>query len=277
MSLTSASEGGDHEDQVVFSSKDLQVFHLKRTVDSTQEEAKRLLGAHRRRNTTTDQSSRVLAVIADDQRKGRGTGGRSWVASKGNLYLTCAVAMDLIPMSKVPLLPLGVGTLVAERLAQYSKTRPTVKWPNDVLLGDGLKVAGTLIENYRIDDQDWWLVGIGVNVDSYPLQLPTGQGDFHPKPRSATCLQAYAKNLDSPKAVDLGVDLASGLQRWTNLVQMEEASAIVARWKTWANMGTYTIRETGEDVVAVDIRPDGQLIVIGQDGKERLLVADYFY
>jgi hypothetical protein len=38
---------------------------------------------------------------------------------------------------------------------------------------------------------------------------------------------------------------------------MEEASAIVARWKTWANMGTYTIRETGEDVVAVDIRPDG--------------------
>jgi BirA family biotin operon repressor/biotin-[acetyl-CoA-carboxylase] ligase len=253
------------------------VFHLKHTVDSTQEEAKHLLSAHRQKNTTTDQSSRVLAIIAGDQRKGQGAGGRSWVASKGNLYLTCAVAMDLIPMSKVPLLPLGVGMLVAKCLSQCSKSCPTVKWSNDVLLGDGLKVAGTLIENYRIDDQDWWLVGIGVNVDSYPLQLPTGQGDFRPKPRSAMCLRAYANKLDSLKALDLGVDLSSGLQQWTNRVQMEEASPIVARWKTWANMGTYTIRETGEDVVAVDIRPDGQLIVIGQDGKERLLVADYLY
>jgi BirA family biotin operon repressor/biotin-[acetyl-CoA-carboxylase] ligase len=269
MSMASAAS---QKDDIVVSSEDLLVFHLKRTVDSTQEEAKRLLDEHR------SNECRILAVIADDQRKGRGTGGRSWVASSGNLFLTCAISMDLIPLKKVTLLPLGVGVLVAERLAEHAKTtRPAVKWPNDVLLG-GLKIAGILIENYRVGQQDWWLVGIGVNIDSHPLQLPPEKGGFHAKPRSATCLRDHAKGAEIPTALELGIDLTSGLQQLTRKLQTDQASLVISAWKSWAQMGaSYTIRETGEKVITVNIEDDGQLRVIGRDGQERLLVADYFY
>ena len=36
-------------------------------------------------------------------------------------------------------------------------------------------------------------------------------------------------------------------------------------------------RHQGEEVVTVDLHYDGQLRVRGQDGKERLLVADYMF
>jgi biotin-[acetyl-CoA-carboxylase] ligase BirA-like protein len=268
---TTTSGSEKQENEIIFSSEDLQVFHLKRTVDSTQEETKRFLEEHRR---TDDRS---LAVIADNQSKGRGTGGRSWVASEGNLYLTCAIPMDLIPLSKVTLLPLGVGVLVAERIAEYTRSRPTVKWPNDVLL-ENFKVGGTLIENYRAGQQDWWLIGIGVNIESHPLQLPPEKKDFHAAPRSATCLRDHAKGSTIPTAVELGLDLASGLQQWTSQIQKENASSVICTWKSWADMrSSYIIRETGESVTSVDLEIDGQLRVTGQDGIERLLVADYFY
>lgn len=257
-------------DDIVVASEDLLVFRLNHTVGSTQEEAKRLLEEH------DCNTRRMLAVIAKHQEAGRGTGGRSWVASKGNLFLTCAISMKLIP--NPTLLPLGVGIVVAERLSRYTKTRPTVKWPNDVLM-DGNKIAGTLIENFRVGSQDWWLVGIGVNVDSHPSQLPPEKGGVLAKSRPATCLQTQANEPDEiPTALELGIDLASRLEQWTKKLQRNQDSSVASEWKSWAKMGmTYTIRETGEEVTTLDIEDDGRLRVIGSDGQMRLLVTDYLY
>jgi biotin-[acetyl-CoA-carboxylase] ligase BirA-like protein len=258
---------------VLFSSDKLEVLHLKKTVESTQDEAKRLLS-----DRVGDESSPpILAVIADNQSKGRGTSGRSWVASKGNLYLTCAVPMELIPMSKLTLLPLGCGIVIAEELVLHSQSRPTLKWPNDVLL-DGLKIAGTLIENHRTKTQDWWLIGIGVNIESHPEELPKETDDALDTPRSAVSLRSHSSQSPIPTALQLGVSLTKGLQSFTELLQSQDASSIVGKWKSYADLKTlYTIRNTGETVQIIDIQLDGQLKVLGEDGRERLLVADYFH
>jgi biotin-[acetyl-CoA-carboxylase] ligase BirA-like protein len=265
--------GMDEEDHILVSSKDLTIFHLRRTVDSTQDETKRLLELHR--------PTGFLAVIADNQRKGRGTSGRSWVASEGNLFLTCAVPMNIVPLSKVTLLPLGVGLLVAEHLDRHLSCRPNVKWPNDVLV-DGKKIAGTLIENHRVGQDDFWLVGIGVNVKSHPKALPTERKDFRAVPRSATSMQEYAspEQKESPpiSALDLGLDLTRQLQEWTKDLAALDSAEFTSTWKAWSQLGMeYEIRETGEKVRVVDIAHDGQLRVIDNDGNQRLLVADYFY
>jgi biotin-[acetyl-CoA-carboxylase] ligase BirA-like protein len=259
-------------DEIIFLSPDLQIYHLKYTVDSTQEEAKRLL-----REQDEESNTLSLAVIADDQKSGRGTSGRTWHASRGNLYLTCAVPMDLIPLSKITLLPLGVGVIVAEILARHSKIRPTVKWPNDVLLKDK-KISGTLIENFRVEQQDWWLIGIGVNIESCPQQLPPEKADFHSMPRSATCLREHTNSTVLPTAVDFGSQISKHLIEWIGDLQGDTAGQVVSNWKSWADMGQlHTIRETGEQVTTVDLQTDGQLKVIGPDGRERLLVSDYLY
>jgi biotin-[acetyl-CoA-carboxylase] ligase BirA-like protein len=269
-SMTIASHS--QNDAVLFSSDKLEVLHLKKTVESTQDEAKRLLS-----DRVGESSPPILAVIADNQSKGRGTSGRSWVASKGNLYLTCAVPMELIPTSKVTLLPLGCGIVIAEELVLYSQSRPTLKWPNDVLL-DGLKIAGTLIENHRTNTQDWWLVGIGVNIESHPEELPKEKDDALDTPRSAVSLRSHSSQSSIPTALQLGVSLTKGLQSFTELLQSQDALSIVDKWKSYADLKTlYTIRNTGETVQIIDIQLDGQLKVLGKDGRERLLVADYFH
>jgi BirA family biotin operon repressor/biotin-[acetyl-CoA-carboxylase] ligase len=219
-----------------------------------------------------------LAVIADDQTKGRGTSGRSWVSTRGNLFLTCAIPMEVIPLTKVTLLPLGVGLLIAETIQPYVGCRPILKWPNDVLL-DHKKIAGTLIENHRVGTQDFWLVGIGLNIQSSPTALPTENKDFRPIPRRATCLQEYVlPNTTLPSAVELGTTLATKLRVWSSNLHQLDAVKFIEIWKAWSDIGaTYEIRETGESVRIIDIEADGQLRVETTGGKERLLVADYFF
>ena len=266
----------------------LQVYHLPYTVDSTQEQAKRLL--LKQGNNSNNNNWSALAVLADGQTNGRGTSGRQWQASPGNLYLTVALPMDAISLKQPTLLPLGVGLVVAQQLAQYSKVKPTVKWPNDVLLEDG-KIAGALIESVRLESNDnnsneyYWLIGIGVNLAHAP-ELKAEETTIAP-PRPATCLQAHLCDPNNPPShVDFGSDLAQALVKWVshNLSSTSSSStntsstSIIEEWKSWAApTTTYTLRDTGETVTLVGIQPDGQLKVRGQDGMERLLVADYFY
>ena len=244
------------------------LVHLQRTVESTQEEARRLL----------EEQPGWLTVMADDQSKGRGTSGRLWVSTPGNLFLTCAIPMKVIPLTKVTLLPLGVGLLIAETIQPYVTCRPTLKWPNDVLL-DNKKIAGTLIENHRVGTEDFWLVGIGLNIQSSPAALPTEIKDFRPIPRRATCLQEYALPTTSlPLAVDLGAALATKLRIWSSNLHELDSVRFIETWKAWSDIGaSYEIRETGESVRIVDIQPDGQLRVETIEGDQRLLVADYFF
>jgi biotin-[acetyl-CoA-carboxylase] ligase BirA-like protein len=277
MSSMNAESSASRQEEIILSTHTIQIHHLKYTVESTQDEARRLVQELYASSVETA-ATRTLCVIADNQRAGRGTGGRTWVAQKGNLFLTCAVPMDLIPMSMITLLPLGIGVVVAQSLNPVSNVRPVVKWPNDVLL-DEKKVAGTLIENFQHQRQLYWLVGIGVNVESHPEQLPSEKGDHLSKPRSATCLLEHIDDpTQAPSAVKLGENISMGLVEFTRLLRSGDAATIVNDWKSWAALGRpYTIRETGEEVITVDVQLDGQLQVIGQDGRHRVLVADYFY
>lgn len=262
-------------DAVLFSSEKLEVHHLSRTVDSTQDQAKILLSE---RVTSESICTPIVSVIADSQTNGRGTSGRSWVPSKGNLYLTCAVPMEVIPMQKVTLLPLGCGIVIAEELALYSQSRPTLKWPNDVLL-DGLKVAGTLIENHRFATKDWWLIGIGVNVESHPEDLPKEKDDALKVPRSAISLRSKCTSESPlPSAVKLGTNIANALQSFIEPLHSQDATTVIDKWRSYADLKTsYTIRSTGEVVQIINIQLDGQLQVLGMDGRQRLLAADYFH
>jgi biotin-[acetyl-CoA-carboxylase] ligase BirA-like protein len=275
--MSSKNAESSRTEEIILSTNTIQIHHLKSTVESTQDEARRLVQELYASSIET-LATRTLCVIADNQRAGRGTGGRTWVAQKGNLFLTCAVPMDLIPMSMITLLPLGIGVVVAQSLNAVSNVRPVVKWPNDVLL-DEKKIAGTLIENFQHQRQVYWLVGIGVNVESHPEQLPLEKGDHLAKPRSATCLLEHVDNPNhAPSAVKLGESISIGLVEFTRILRSGDAATIVNNWKSWAALGQpYTIRETGEKVITVDVQLDGQLEVIGQDGRHRVLVADYFY
>jgi len=124
---------------------------------------------HYRRTDSTNARLRELAahgaphgtlVTAGVQTAGRGRQGRTWTAPPNR-----ALLLSLLIRDPPRLLPLAAGVAVAEVCGQGA----TLKWPNDVLI-DGRKVAGILVEGRP--QEDWAILGIGLNVAIEPDQFP---------------------------------------------------------------------------------------------------------
>jgi BirA family biotin operon repressor/biotin-[acetyl-CoA-carboxylase] ligase len=105
-------------------------------------------------------------VVADAQSAGRGRLGRTWHTAPGkSLALSVLLRQGCEPPA-LHLLPLAAGLVVAEAL-EVLGARPSLKWPNDVLL-EGRKVAGVLCEARR----GAAVVGVGVNLGQAAADFP---------------------------------------------------------------------------------------------------------
>jgi BirA family transcriptional regulator, biotin operon repressor / biotin---[acetyl-CoA-carboxylase] ligase len=255
----------------MFASSRLLFRHLDRT-ESTQDIAKQVIPSL--------ETNQILAVTTTEQTNGRGTSGRAWIGRKGNVFLTVALKSSEVP-TILTLLPLQVGILVAECIDKIIKDvcvasdiSVCLKWPNDVLINQE-KVAGTLIESMVIQGDIWLIIGIGVNVAVSP-GVPS---DGPSRGRPSTCLQEVCRDVQLPESTAqvFAQDFAERLVTW--LEQPSSTSKkVIEDWKGWATFGQpQVIRDTNETVIPVDIRDDGQLVVMGEDGRERLLVADYLF
>lgn len=129
-----------------------------RRVDSTNERAKRLAASGAPHGTI---------VTADEQTAGRGRQGRPWVAPAGSALLTSAVTRHLDRHDF--LLPLAAAVAVCEACEAAAPVACTIKWPNDVWV-ERRKVAGILVEGRP--QEDWAVIGIGVNVTTATEELP---------------------------------------------------------------------------------------------------------
>jgi BirA family biotin operon repressor/biotin-[acetyl-CoA-carboxylase] ligase len=112
-------------------------------------------------------------VVADSQSAGKGRLGRFWTSPPGvNLYLSLLLRPPLPPRD-APQLTFLSALAVARAVEAASGLRPTVKWPNDILL-DGAKVAGLLNEmNAETERINFLVLGIGVNLNMAAAQFPT--------------------------------------------------------------------------------------------------------
>jgi len=125
------------------------------SIGSTSTEARALARAGRRA---------PLWITAREQSAGRGRRGNAWISEPGNLY--CSLLLPGVPPGRAAELAFVAGLAVHDAivaLAPSQGVRLLLKWPNDVLL-DGGKVAGMLIEA----EQDWAVIGIGINCAHHP-------------------------------------------------------------------------------------------------------------
>src|SRR5579875_1879015 len=107
---------------------------------------------------------RVLA--AEEQTAGRGRLGRSWASVPGgSLTFSVLLRPAEVAGSGRGWLPLLTGGAVATAVRAVAGVEGTLKWPNDVLVGDG-KLAGILAE--QTPDASAVVVGIGLNVATPP-------------------------------------------------------------------------------------------------------------
>lgn len=128
--------------------------HLFQRVSSTSDVAQRLAEAGAAAGTT---------VITDEQTAGRGQAGRTWTAAPGqSLLLSVLLRADsgVDPGSA----PLRVGLAAATAIEDATGLDVCIKWPNDLLLHDGGKLAGLLCEAASGTGGTRIVAGIGINV-----------------------------------------------------------------------------------------------------------------
>lgn len=114
-----------------------------------------------------DDAPEGAVAVADHQTAGRGRLGREWVEPPGTSVLCSIVLRPDVEAARLPELSVVAGRACAEALRDVTGLEPTVKLPNDVLVGSR-KVAGILAEasDGRV------VLGIGINVHQSVDQLP---------------------------------------------------------------------------------------------------------
>ncbi len=146
-----------------FPSLDVKCFA---TIDSTNNEAKRT-AIHTGKNTL---------IAAEEQTCGRGRSGKSFYSpDKTGAYFTLALhgATDFSNAVKVTSL---AAVAVCRALEKLTGLSPSIKWVNDVYLGDK-KVCGILTEavtDIECGNVSDIIIGIGINIktENFPKEIP---------------------------------------------------------------------------------------------------------
>jgi BirA family biotin operon repressor/biotin-[acetyl-CoA-carboxylase] ligase len=101
-------------------------------------------------------------LIAEHQTAGRGRNGRGWSGvPRAQIILSVGVGAAGVPSQAWGWLPLAAGLAVVDAVAAIAGIEAALKWPNDVLVGDG-KLAGILAE--VASPKPLIVVGLGLNV-----------------------------------------------------------------------------------------------------------------
>ncbi len=124
------------------------------------------------RQRAMDGAVHGTVLVTDHQTSGRGRLGRVWTAPPGTALLFSVVLRpENVTSARWGWLPLSVALAVNDALHEWD-VDSNVKWPND-LLADGAKLAGILTERVDTNDGVAVIVGVGLNADMAPDQLPT--------------------------------------------------------------------------------------------------------
>ncbi|HET6529303.1 MAG TPA: biotin--[acetyl-CoA-carboxylase] ligase [Actinoplanes sp.] len=211
-----------------------------------------------------------LVVVAEQQVAGRGRRDRVWVSPpRAGLTLSVLLRPAGVPNRHWGWLPLLAGVALRETVHRIAELDASLKWPNDLLLGDA-KAAGVLAEVVG----DAVVVGIGLNVTTRADELPSTTG------LPATSLQlAGARSADrDPLLKALLRGLAQWYAGWREAGGDAEMCGLLGAYRRGcATLGREVRVELpgGEELAgeATTVDNDGQMVIRTADGTDHRVSA----
>ena len=128
------------------------------TIDSTSTEL--------RRRMSVEELPHGYCISADFQTSGHGQATNRWESEDGkNLLFSLLLRPTVIPAAEQFVITELVTLAIINALQDYIRQQITIKWPNDIYVGDK-KLCGILIENALCGPTiDTCIVGIGININ----------------------------------------------------------------------------------------------------------------
>ena len=211
-----------------------------------------------------------LVLVAEYQRTGRGRRGRSWSApARSGLSVSILLRPDGVAPGRWSLLPLLVGVGVATGVSDVAGVPVSLKWPNDLLIGDR-KLGGILAERVDTPIGPAAVVGCGLNVSVHESELPVS---------TATSLALAGAGCTDRDTV-LRAALRGVAAHYTAWVAAggDPGSVLSAYRPLCATLGRRVrVQLPGDRVVegpAVGVSDDGSLLVESATGRVTLSAGD---
>ncbi|GAB3714520.1 biotin--[acetyl-CoA-carboxylase] ligase [Mariniluteicoccus flavus] len=110
-------------------------------------------------------------LVTDSQTAGRGRFTRAWTTPPGVSVAMSVLVRPDVPVRRWSWLPLMTGVAVVRGVRATSGVAATLKWPNDVLVGDR-KLCGLLAERVDTPTEPAAVIGWGINVSMSTDELP---------------------------------------------------------------------------------------------------------
>jgi BirA family transcriptional regulator, biotin operon repressor / biotin---[acetyl-CoA-carboxylase] ligase len=206
-----------------------------------------------------------LVVVADHQTAGRGRSDHRWLdapADDASLLVSVVLAP---PPQHAQLVSLAGGLALADAVRRAG-ARPTVKWPNDVLLDDH-KCGGVLIERHEVADREVMIVGLGLDLDWRGTER-VGEAAVW-----TSIAEVTGSDVDRGEVL---VDLLRSLSTWIRSVPTDPVRLLTSYRDACVTVG----RDVEVDLPdgtslrgrAVDLDREGRLVVEA-DGRELVVTA----
>ena len=230
----------------------------------------------RARKLAADGAADVV-VLADEQTRGRGRLDRGWSSPPGGVWLSLVLRPN-VPPARATLFTLAAA-VATTRAAREVGVEASIKWPNDVLVGEAgeevgdddaaeppveRKLAGILTEmEGEADRVSWLVVGVGVNANVDPGAIEADG--------PVTSLSA-----ERGEDVDRRVFTQRLLEDFDEL--RTDLDAVVPAWRDLAiTLGRQVRVETPDGTVtgqAVDVTNRGALVVETGSGEQVVTTGD---
>ena len=235
-------------------------IHYEDSIDSTNALAYRLALADAKEGT---------CVVAETQEAGKGRLQRKWFSPYArNIYLSLVLRPSLHPSFVYPITFLS-SLAVYETLIQIG-LKPSLKWPNDVLV-NGKKICGTLLElSTEADLVRFVIVGIGFNVNMRREEMPE---DIQSK---ATSLFLETRIIYE-RARICGM-LLNNLETYYDLLTKNGSANLVRAWEEKAGIkGKYLeVIQQGNTFkgIAEGVSDDGALLLLDNGKVQKIIAGD---
>ena len=204
-----------------------------------------------------DHGEGTMVVATDYQTAGKGCGSNAWESERGkNLTFSMLIHPDGIAAREQFRITEVVSVALCKTLQPYIYNKVEIKWPNDIYVGDR-KLCGILIEN-RLQGNVIvdCIIGIGLNMNQRVF--------LSDAPNPVSMYQLTGQETDCEAL--LADFLQTFDQEWQNKTNGSEYRELLFRK---GKDGLYEDK-TGRFVARLaDVLPDGRLLLVDEEGKER--------